>query len=105
MSLDDLRRRGEARARKDQWRAFAKHMGCPPTWVSAKTSIKRAKVPNIDTDRLERRRAQVLFDVTWCSRQYPNRINFVMRAAELLAIEDELVARGVLTEETRRTRR
>jgi len=64
--------------------------------VPATTSIKRSRVGNIDTDRLNRRRAHVIELVTVRVAEIDQRIEMVQRAAELSAIEVELVRRGEL---------
>lgn len=66
--------------------------------IPTTTAIKRNRVGNIDSGRLLRRHAHLLdMVVTNGCNMLPNRIDFVMRAAELHAIESEIVRRGITT--------
>lgn len=67
--------------------------------VPASTPIRRAKVKNIDTDRLSRRREFLRVLIKDQSATLENRIDFVWKAAELHAIESELERRGELPDE------
>lgn len=62
----------------------------------ATKSVKRNRVGNIGSDRLHARRNQLGKDVLLNPGQFNTRHNWVMRAAELSAIEGELVGRGEL---------
>lgn len=64
--------------------------------VPATTAIRRSKVGNIDTDRLFRRRSVLALTVRHFARSFEQRHDWVVRVAELVAIERELVARGDL---------
>lgn len=64
--------------------------------VPASTKIRRSRVSNIDLDRLQRRRTFLIDSVTVGSRDFENRMDWVVRVAELAAIERELVKRGAL---------
>lgn len=72
--------------------------------VPASTSIRRSRVGNIDTDRLERRRPFIIAQIENSNKEFDRRADFIARVAELVVIERELVARGVLTTEARKTR-
>jgi hypothetical protein len=61
------------------------------------TACKRNRVGNIDSARLAQRRYNLVVLLKQFSRTFENRIDFVMRAAELSAIEDEMIARGELS--------
>ena len=58
------------------------------------TAIKRSRVGNIDTDRLHRRQQRLDKDIRLSEAQFGTRIKFAYRAAELDAVEKELVGRG-----------
>jgi hypothetical protein len=64
--------------------------------VPITTAIKRNRVGNVDSTRLLRRHSH-LVDMIFVRTGdfFPARINFVMRAAELDAIEREIVRRGL----------
>lgn len=66
------------------------------TAVPASTAIKRNRTKNIDADRLAARRRFLHVMLTTRSREFETRSEFVARAAELSAIEDELQRRGKL---------
>lgn len=63
--------------------------------VPASTPIRRSRVQFIDPDRLNRRQQFLveLADSGFCDE--PNRRPFVQRAQELLAVEEEMHARGM----------
>lgn len=66
--------------------------------VPTTTPIKRNRVHNVDSGRLLRRHAFLLDMVmTHGGSMLPNRMDFVVRAAELHAIEREIVSRGITT--------
>ena len=67
--------------------------------VPASTSIRRNRVGNIDTDRLSRRREFLRSLLKDQTHALENRIDFVWKAAELHAIENELERRGELPDE------
>ena len=69
--------------------------------VPSTTSIKRSRVGNIDTERLLGRQGALVLRLRAAAEE--SRINHVMRAAELAAIENELDRRGLDT--VRRTPR
>ncbi len=65
--------------------------------VPATTPIKRSRVSNIDHDRLFRRRAHLVsLLILRGGRTLATRMDFAMRAAELQAIESDLIRRGML---------
>ena len=65
--------------------------------IPADVKIRRNRVQNVDTDRLQRRRVFLIdLVVINAGRTLPNRNAFVMKAAELMSIENELIARGFL---------
>lgn len=66
--------------------------------VPATTSIKRNRAANVDTDRLVRRRAHLASTTTGV--HHDRRIDFVMRAAELHAIENALEDRHIVFDRT-----
>lgn len=72
--------------------------------VPAHKSIRRNRVRNVDTDRLRARRLYVATLMRDHSRAIESRHEYVMRAAELVAIERELVDRGALAPAMRVTR-
>lgn len=88
---------------------LAKEFGSPgwaekPSGVDDGVTIKRASAPRVDTDRLERRADRLRSEIDDPDFVYPGaRMGFRHRAAELTAIESELVRRGVLQVEDRRT--
>jgi hypothetical protein len=65
--------------------------------VPASTAIRRSRAHNITTDRLFRRRA-FLIDLLILNggRTLATRMDFAMRAAELTAIDNVLLSRGML---------
>jgi hypothetical protein len=71
--------------------------------VPATTAIKRSRVGNIDNDRLTRRAEHLGTTVLTPpgGRAIESRTEYAARAAELVAVEDELEARG--TTHQRRT--
>lgn len=103
MSLEAKRRIGEKRAAVLHHAAYIKELGWDPTFVKYNVPIKRSKTGNIPNDRLYRRRSHLIWKITTEGASFPNRIDFVMRAAELRYIEDELVNRGCLNGKTRHT--
>jgi 2'-5' RNA ligase/ribosomal protein S18 acetylase RimI-like enzyme len=78
--------------------------GGNPQRVPADIAIKRNRVGNVDTDRLQRRRTELVDLVENRSHTLATRQNFAMRAAELTAIESELERRGELAVADRVTR-
>ena len=66
--------------------------------VSPAVAIKRNKVGNISTRRLLGRRDRLAVDTVLNTRQFATRMNFAMRAAELVSVETELDRRGAMTE-------
>jgi hypothetical protein len=64
--------------------------------VPVTTPVRRNRAHNIDTPRLVARRAYLIDRIKNHSREFENRIDFVVRAAELSAIENVLNDRGVL---------
>lgn len=76
----------------------------PQAPVPATTAIKRSRVHNINTERLINRRQYLVEQLTTNVSQFDQRIDFAVRAAELKAIENELVDRGVLSTEKRYTK-
>lgn len=88
---------------------LAKEFGSPgwaekPSGVTDGAAIKRVSVPRVDTDRLERRADRLRREIDDPDFVYPGaRMGFRHRAAELTAIESELVKRGALEPEARRT--
>ena len=74
----------------------------PP--VPSTTAVRRSRVGNIDTDRLQRRAARLRNDIDDPEFVFPGaRKGFRERAAELTAIESELVRRGSLAPSNRFT--
>ena len=67
------------------------------------TAVRASRVGNIDTDRLLRRRAKLIEMADGGFREIGRRSEFVRRAIELRAIEDELVERGEIAFYERRT--
>jgi hypothetical protein len=88
---------------------LAREFGSPgwaekPSGVPDSSAIKSASVPRVDTDRLQRRAARLRSEIDDPGFVYPNgRMGFRHRAGELTKIESELVKRGVLDPEGRRT--
>ena len=82
---------------REQWRTAAAPL------VPATVPVRRNRVQNIDTDRLMRRRDQVASDIRNSSNVYESRADFIMSAAELNAIENELERRGEPIERITRT--
>lgn len=75
-----------------------------PAWVPDDVKVKVNRVGNIDTDRLQRRAARLRTEIDDERFVYPGaRMGFRHRAAELTKIESELVKRGALEPEDRRT--
>lgn len=64
--------------------------------VPAHVAVRRNRVSNIDTDRLRRRRYHLVLLLKQFTRMIEHRIDMVHRAAELVAIENELIARNEL---------
>ena len=66
--------------------------------VPSEVSVRRSRVGFIDSDRLFRRRA-LLLDLIFVrgGGMFGSRLGFAHRAAELMAIRDELVRRGELS--------
>jgi hypothetical protein len=71
--------------------------------VPATTSVRASRVRFIDADRLQRRRAVLVAMADDGFREIGRRSEFVRRAIELRAIEIELVSRGQLAANERRT--
>jgi hypothetical protein len=59
------------------------------------TPVKRNRVGNVDTDRLLGRQGHLVVMLRHVEQD--NRHPHVMRAAELMAVEDELDRRGLVT--------
>lgn len=102
MSLYEKAKIIAAKAARDHHAAYMKELGWDPTFVRSSVPIKRSKCGNMPTDRLYRRRGYLIYMIENNSSDFDNRINFVMRAAELRYIEDELERRG---DHNRRTTR
>ena len=68
--------------------------------VPITTAIKRNRVGNVDSTRLLRRHSHLL-DMIYVrtSEFFPNRLSFAMRAAELDAVEREIVRRGITSQD------
>lgn len=64
--------------------------------VPVTTAVKRSRAQNIDTPRLVARRIFLIDMIRNRSREFENRIDFVVRVAELSVIENVLNDRGVL---------
>ena len=66
------------------------------TFVPCTTPVKRAKVSNIETERLHRRRVFLTHGVLKTGALHPidRRSEYGFRAAELFLIENELELRG-----------
>lgn len=88
---------------------LAKEFGSPgwaekPSGVTDDVAVKSASVPRVDTDRLQRRADRLRREIDDPDFVYPGaRMGFRHRAAELTKIESELVKRGALEPEARRT--
>ena len=64
--------------------------------VPITTAIKRNRVGNVDSTRLLRRHSHLLDMIFVRTGEFfPNRLSFAMRAAELDAVEREIVHRGL----------
>jgi hypothetical protein len=70
-------------------------MAVPNGFVPANVAVKRNRVGNIDVDRLARRWAFLVGQVHFQSGDFRSRMDWAMRAAEMSAIQRELVRRGV----------
>ena len=88
---------------------LAKEFGSPgwaekPSGVPDDVAVKSASVPRVDTDRLQRRADRLRREIDDPNFVYPGaRMGFRHRAAELTAVESELVRRGALGAAERRT--
>lgn len=88
---------------------LAKEFGSPgwaekPSGISDDVAVKVKSIPRVDTDRLQRRADRLRREINDPEFVYPGaRMGFRHRAAELTAIESELVRRGGLAVEDRRT--
>jgi hypothetical protein len=72
--------------------------------VPADVAVKRGRVGNVDTPRLQRRRERLISEIDDPGQFYKGgRHGFAMRAAELTVIESELVKRGDLKVKDRYT--
>ena len=71
--------------------------------VPVTTAVKRNRVGNVDTSRLNGRRGYLVDNLRTIARDAPNRIDFLGRVAELVAIEAELIRRGELDRADART--
>jgi len=71
--------------------------------VPVTTPVKRNRAQNIDTERLSARRIFLIDLLVNRSRELENRIDFVVRVAELSCIENVLNDRGVLAVADRTT--
>lgn len=70
-------------------------MALPNDHVSHLVAVKRNRAKNIDSDRLMRRWAWLVGAVLMNSGQFRSRMDWAMRSAELSAIQQQLVDRGV----------
>lgn len=78
--------------------------GGNPQRVADTVAVKRNRVGNVDSDRLRRRRARLVSDISDDTVTYAGgRLGFSMRAAELTVIESELERRGELARRDRFT--
>lgn len=90
-------------------KVLAREFGSPgwaekPSGVPDDVAVKTKSIPRVDTDRLQRRADRLRAEIDDPDFVYPGaRMGFRHRAAELTAIESELVKRGVLDEGGRRT--
>lgn len=67
--------------------------------VPITTAIRRSRVSNIDSSRLARRHQHLLHTLfTEQGSSFMGRIPMAQRAAELMVIERELIARGLVSE-------
>lgn len=88
---------------------LAREFGSPgwaekPSGVPDDVAVKSASIPRVDTDRLQRRADRLRREINDEGFVYPGgRMGFRHRAAELTRVESELVKRGVLEPEARRT--
>lgn len=70
-------------------------------YVPPSTKIRRSKVANIGPFRLFQRRQFLIHQVRNEARTFESRMEWMYKVAELAAIEQELVARGLLSDEGR----
>lgn len=79
-------------------RGFCYVVGMAAEAVPAEVAIRRSRVGNIDADRLIRRRAHLIDRIyVHGGGMYGSRIGMAQRAAELVAIRDELLRRNVIS--------